>query len=337
MKTFPEPLMHSKILALNPLLFVSKPFRVIMKRFFVVAVTFLLLATSQQTSAQSDNLKTWNEVISEYSDTGTLGGVSISLDSNLTNNSNTMMGDEWPSLIEVYTATWCINCVTTQNIIDSLSISEEESMMKIHYHRFFAETQDPFGSQKTDERWIDRYGPTSRLTTTYEYENIAPSKVFDGERLHTGTTKFSESLEIDYQTSLDKGPSIDISTLSATLSWTNLSGSNDFSWNISTPSLSDKYTIEPMIFIIEDEAYFPEGGNGEKYYHHILRDIIFLSSVAGNISSDFNMAYDGDDISAVLVFDWNYDNPDDGLLSALPFPSAVVFVSLGSITVVIDV
>ena len=40
------------------------------------------------------------------------------------------------------------------------------------------------------------------------------------------------------------------------------------------------------------------------------------------------MAYDGDDISAVLVFDWNYDNPDDGLLSALPFPSAVVFVSL---------
>ena len=40
------------------------------------------------------------------------------------------------------------------------------------------------------------------------------------------------------------------------------------------------------------------------------------------------MAYDGDDITAVLVFDWNYDNPDDGLLSALPFPSAVVFVSL---------
>ena len=74
-----------------------------MNRFFVVAVTFLLLATSQQTSAQSENLRTWNEVISEYSDTGTLGGVSIPLDSNITNNSNTMLGDEWPSLIEVYT------------------------------------------------------------------------------------------------------------------------------------------------------------------------------------------------------------------------------------------
>ena len=320
--------MRSKLLAINPLLFVCKPLRINMNRFFVVAVTFLLLATSQQTSAQSENLRTWNEVISEYSDTGTLGGVSIPLDSNITNNSNTMMGDEWPSLIEVYTATWCINCVTTQNIIDSLSIPEEESVMKIHYHRFFAETQDPFGSEKTDDRWIDRYGPASRVTSIYEYENIAPSKVFDGERLHTGTTKFSESLEIDYQTSLDKGPSIDISTLSATLSWTNSSGSNEFSWNISTPSLSDKYTIEPMIFIIEDEAYFPEGGNGEKYYHHILRDIIPLSSTDGNISVDFNMAYDGEDLTAVLVFDWNYDNPEDGLLSAIPFPSAVIFVSL---------
>ena len=83
-----------------------------------------------------------------------------------------------------------------------------------------------------------------------------------------------------------------------------------------------------MIFIIEDEGYFPEGGNGEKYYHHILRDIIPLSSVDGNISADFNLAYDGNDLSAVLVFDWNYDNPEEGLASAIPFPSAVVFVSL---------
>ena len=65
-----------------------------MSRFFVILVTILLLVTSQQTSAQSENLKTWNDVISEYSDTGTLGGVSISLDSNFTNYSTTMMGDE---------------------------------------------------------------------------------------------------------------------------------------------------------------------------------------------------------------------------------------------------
>ena len=153
-----------------------------MSRFFVILVAFLLLVTSQQTSAQSENLKTWNDVISEYSDTGTLGGVSISLDSNFTNYSTTMMGDEWPSLIEVYTATWCTNCVTTQNIVDSLSIPDGESVMKIHYHRFIAETQDPFGSQKTDDRWIDRYGTTSRLSNIYEYENLAPSKIFDGAK-----------------------------------------------------------------------------------------------------------------------------------------------------------
>ena len=64
--------MRSEKLAINPLLFVPKPFGINMRRFFVVAVTFLLLVTSQQTSAQSENLKTWNDVISEYSDTGTL-------------------------------------------------------------------------------------------------------------------------------------------------------------------------------------------------------------------------------------------------------------------------
>ncbi len=320
--------MRSERLAINPLLFVSKPFGINMNRFFVVAVTFLLIATSQQTLAQSGNLKTWNDVVSEYSDTGTLGGVSIPLNSNLTTYNDTMMGDEWPSLIEVYTATWCTNCVMTQNTIDSLSIPEGESILKIHYHRFIAETQDPFGSQKTDDRWIDRYGTTSRLSNIYEYQNLAPSKIFDGERLHIGTTKTSESLEIDYQTSLDKGPSIEISDFSATFSWTNVSGVNEFSWNISTPSLSNKYSIEPMILIIEDEGYFPEGGNGEKYYHHILRDIIPLSSVDGNISFDYNIAYDGDDLTAVLVFDWYFDNAEEGLLGALPFPSAVIFVSL---------
>ena len=83
-----------------------------------------------------------------------------------------------------------------------------------------------------------------------------------------------------------------------------------------------------MIFIIEDEGYFPEGGNGEEYYRHILRDIIPLSSVDGNISFDYNIAYDGDDLTAVLVFDWFFDNPEEGLASAIPFPSSVIFVSL---------
>ena len=83
-----------------------------------------------------------------------------------------------------------------------------------------------------------------------------------------------------------------------------------------------------MIFIIEDEGYFPEGGNGEKYYRHILRDIISLSSVDGNISFDYNVAYDGDDLTAVLVFDWYFDNQEVGSLAALPFPNSIIFLSV---------
>ena len=327
MKIFLELLKGSKQLTINHLLFVTEPFRNIMRSFFVTMIVFLLVLTPQQSLASSENIKTWNDVISNYSDTGTLGGISVPLDGDNSSDSNTMAGDEWPSLVEVYTATWCENCVTTQGIIDSLTLPEGKSMLKIHYHRFIAEVQDPFGSQTTDDRWIERYGPTSKLTNSYGYENIAPSKVFDGERIHTGTTKSSESLEFDYQNSFDKGSSLDVSEFSATLSWTNSSGNNEFSWNISTPSLNNKYIIEPMILIIEDVGYFPEGGNGEKYYHHILRDVIPLSTIDGNISIDFNDAYDGNDLTAVLIFDWNYDNSDDGIMSAVPFPSIVVFTS----------
>ena len=164
MKIFLELLKGSKQLTINHLLFVTEPFRNIMRSFFVTMIVFLLVLTPQQSLASSENIKTWNDVISNYSDTGTLGGISVPLDGNNSSDSNTMAGDEWPSLVEVYTATWCENCVTTQGIIDSLTLPEGKSMLKIHYHRFIAEVQDPFGSQTTDDRWIERYGPTSRLT-----------------------------------------------------------------------------------------------------------------------------------------------------------------------------
>ena len=49
-------------------------------------------------------------------------------------------------------------------------------------------------------------------------------------------------------------------------------------------------------------GYFPEGGNGEEYYHHILRDVVDLSSQEGEISIDYNPAYDGDEFNSLPFF-----------------------------------
>ncbi len=312
--------------------------RFIMTSMRTLTVTLLLLFFAQQSFAESDEIETWHNVISDSTDTGTLGGVSISLSGNNTSfESNEMMAEEWPQLIEVYTATWCLNCVQTEAVTNSLIIPDDESIMQVHYHRFIAETQDPFGSQATDDRWVERYGQTSQIAGSFE--RIAPSNVFDGERLHIGTSPQSDSLTTDYQISLEAGTSIDDSSSIelldsfAKLSWSNESGENLFSWNISTPSLSEFYTISPMLFFVEEVGYFPEGGNGEEYYHHILRDVVELTSSGssfsntGQISIDHNSAYDGDDLSAVLVFDWHYNNDEDGAFDALPYPSAVIFVS----------
>ena len=74
-----------------------------MTRVRAIVVSLFLIFLAQQSFAESDNIKTWHNVISDSTDTGTLGGVSISLSEEY--QSNTMAAEEWPHLIEVYTAT----------------------------------------------------------------------------------------------------------------------------------------------------------------------------------------------------------------------------------------
>ena len=71
---------------------------------------------------------------------------------NLSSNNDTRENhsynvDEMPILVEIYTATWCTNCVTTQGIMsDAIGDSDVEM---IHYHRHWFEPRDPFGSNST--------------------------------------------------------------------------------------------------------------------------------------------------------------------------------------------
>ena len=87
------------------------------------------------------------------------------------------------------------NCVYSEHaLMDAL---ENESATVLVHHRFIGESEDPFGTQAGDERWIDLYGETSAEAAS-GLERAAPTVVFDGHRFVAGSAPQGESLESDY-------------------------------------------------------------------------------------------------------------------------------------------
>ena len=60
--------------------------------------------------------------------------------------------------------------------------------------------------------------------------------------------------------------------------------------------------IKSSLWVLEKTAYFPEGGNGEEYYHKSVRGIIELgNSTTGTMEITLPQAYDGDDLQIHLI------------------------------------
>jgi len=229
--------------------------------------------------------------------------------------------DEMPILVEIYTATWCTNCVTTQGIMnDAIGDSNVEL---IHYHRHWFEPRDPFGSNSTEERWTNIYGHA--VTLNGGAPRLAPTKVVEGERMHYGIRPNSDSLIDDYTASL--------SMRSAELLYGNISlninqteDSINFDWDISSLSIAtqDQYTLEPWILLIEEEAYFPDGSNGLETYEHVLLEAFPLETVVystGALEVPLPSLWDGDDLKVAILVDWLVDSSPSE--SPLPPPSIV--------------
>ncbi|MDP6221260.1 MAG: hypothetical protein QGG76_06700, partial [Candidatus Thalassarchaeaceae archaeon] len=203
---------------------------------------------------------------------GTLGGISLSLSGNTTDSSISMDVIDLPTVIEVYTATWCTSCVTTEHTLDE-AIGDAD-VTRIHYHRHKFEVEDPFGSNGTEERWESIYGTAS--TSVGGAPRLAPTTVFDGERLHLGTTSKSDSLQSDFSASLAIGPS-HVYDGSMSLSAIESEGVTEFSWDITTMiyNCADDCPIETRtawLLFVEGSASFPDGSNGIGDYIHVLHD-----------------------------------------------------------------
>jgi hypothetical protein len=142
--------------------------------------------------------------------------------------------------------------------------------------------------------------------------------VFDGERMHIGTSSSSSSLTNDYSTSLIADQSS--FNGSAQLSVSTYDSETRlmlFSWNITMLPV-EAIGLTPWLLFVEDSASFPEGSNGVGDYLHVLHDAVELNALEGTASALVPVAWDGDDVSVILLIDWTDRGPR--ACCALPGP-----------------
>ena len=99
--------------------------------------------------------------------------------------------------------------------------------------------------------------------------------------------------------------------------------------------------------VVEHSAYFPEGGNGLEYYDDIVRAVIELNvtgnngtALGGQQEITLPAAYDGDDLSLVVVHEWKQTppiiepepEPDAGLLPGFLAPLGLIALGAAALT-----
>ena len=222
----------------------------------------------------------------------------VYLDANESGNSTSSLS-ELPAIVEDYTATWCTNCVTVEDALND--IAENNNMKTYHFHRFINENEDPLGSQEGDDRWINRYE-----------QRLPPTVIFNGTIRQIGSIPDGDSLQDDYNKNLET--SINLGIGSSSLGWAVNNNSNPIAtWNLAVDmsNFPQDSEIKSYLWVVEEVAYFPDGGNGEEYYHKSVRTIIHLgNATTGSLEVTLPDAYDGDDLQVHLIHEVVLPEPD---------------------------
>ena len=227
----------------------------------------------------------------EVVESGTVFGGQSS-EANITSSSLVNLS-ELPAVVEVYTATWCSNCVDVEHALDE--VENNASMNQYHIHRSISEVQDPFGTDVIDKRFHDRYGRWS-----------PPAVVFNGTTMVKGSVAQSESLEQDF-TAIVQQPAM-LGNGTSSFAWTPTSatqGTVVWALDVGLTQFGEG-TLGAYLWVVEGSAYFEEGSNGLENYPHIVRDIIHLGNTTeGTADVVLPSAFDGDDLSVHLVYQFN--------------------------------
>ena len=224
---------------------------------------------------------------------------------NSTGNSTLNLSD-LPPVVEVYTATWCSNCVDVEHALDA--IENDSGIQQYHIHRAINEVQDPLGSIEVDQRFHDRYGVFA-----------PPVVIFNGTIIKPGSVTSSESLEVEFTQHAQESLEHAGDSLFVWSPISNTSGTVEWALNIESLTAPNGSSIVAQAWIVEKSANFEEGTNGLEDYPHVVRGILELGqldvngsqiSMSGNTSITLPPAYDGNDLSVHLLYQLNYPVED---------------------------
>ncbi len=80
------------------------------------------------------------------------------------------------------------------------------------------------------------------------------------------------------------------------------------------------------LMFVEDSANFEDGSNGLDDYRHVLHESIMLEGSNSSLTTDVPVAWDGDDMTAILLIDWEIESSESGF--ELPGVGIATFLSL---------
>lgn len=250
-------------------------------------------------------------------------------------STNVVNLSDLPAVVEVYTATWCENCVDVEHALDD--VQAKGGIEQYHIHRAIGEVQDPFGTEYIDARWNTKYG-----------RNAPPAVVFNGTMKKEGSVTDEASLEAEFSnlasmdlqlgqgtTSFSWAPVVSQDTRQGMVSW---------SLDIDAAHLENS-TLNVTAWIVEEGAEFEEGTNGLGTYPHIVLEIITLGSeLEGSTAIQLPEPHDGDDLQVHLIYeimpipeepvgadDTNNSEEDE----ALPFLSPLTVMALFAASAVV--
>ena len=105
--------MHNKTEVFNISHLFITPMRVTIS---LMLALFIMIPIISVTS-DSSNVETWDDARHKR-DSGTVGGISVSLSNDSSDQNIIMDFEDFPTIVETYTATWCENCVTVEQTRD---------------------------------------------------------------------------------------------------------------------------------------------------------------------------------------------------------------------------
>lgn len=142
---------------------------------------------------------------------------------------------------------------------------------------------------------------------------LPPTVVFNGTIKQSGSVPASESLQTDYNENLANSLQIGVESSSLTYSIQANNTNPVVTWNlvIDSSTLPDNSSVKSMIWVVEKLAHFPEGSNGEEYYHDSVRMVVDLgSALSGTKEITLPDAFDGDDLEIHLIHEVVLPEPE---------------------------